>query len=159
MGKVLVDWSNTGITRVILLVRLPTKAPDSDAPAFVKEACNLIKDHLSGKMTDFSDIPLDLGQTSPFFKKVLNRLRDVSRPGQTMTYGELAAAAGSSGGARATGSVMARNPVPLIVPCHRVVAASGPGGYSAGDGLETKLGLLELERRSVGTSDKTGGRR
>ena len=68
--------------------------------------------------------------------------------GETVTYGSLAAAAGSPGAARAVGGVMAGNPVPLVIPCHRVVGAGGEMvGFSGAGGQETKLRLLEHERR------------
>jgi methylated-DNA-[protein]-cysteine S-methyltransferase len=66
-------------------------------------------------------------------------------PGQTRTYAEVAVMAGGS--ARAVGGAMARNPLPIFIPCHRVVASNGPGGYSGGEGLPTKSFLLALERR------------
>ena len=70
----------------------------------------------------------------------------VIKPGETTTYGELATAAGSPGGARAVGQACNKNPLALLIPCHRVVAANGPGGF-AGD-LEMKLKLLEIEKKS-----------
>ena len=65
--------------------------------------------------------------------------------GETRTYAALAAAAGGVG--RSVGGACGANPIPIVIPCHRVVAASGPGGYSGGEGLETKRLLLQLERR------------
>ncbi|CAJ36529.1 methylated-DNA--[protein]-cysteine S-methyltransferase [Methanocella arvoryzae] len=79
---------------------------------------------------------------TPFRIKIMEALRRVPA-GETVTYGELAAAAGSPGAARAVGNVMARNPVPIIVPCHRVVATNGLGGFTGG--LDVKRKLLRLE--------------
>jgi methylated-DNA-[protein]-cysteine S-methyltransferase len=71
--------------------------------------------------------------------------------GETVTYGELAARAGSPGAAREVGQAMARNRFPIIVPCHRVLAANGGfGGFSAPGGLESKARLLTIERAAVG---------
>ncbi|HOD33979.1 MAG TPA: MGMT family protein, partial [Holophaga sp.] len=69
-----------------------------------------------------------------------------TRPGETLTYGELAARAGSPRAARAVGQAMRRNPLPILVPCHRVVGERWSGGYSFGQGLATKRRLLDLER-------------
>ena len=84
----------------------------------------------------------DRSGLTPFRVKIMEALRQVPA-GETMTYGELAAAAGCPGGARAVGNVMARNPVPLLVPCHRVLATNGLGGFTGG--LDVKRKLLRLE--------------
>ena len=91
---------------------------------------------------DFSGFRPDLSGVPPFQKKALQALCEVPA-GKTVTYGELAAIAGSPGAARAVGNAMAHNPVPLLVPCHRVVAANGLGGFTGG--LWVKRALLELE--------------
>jgi methylated-DNA-[protein]-cysteine S-methyltransferase len=91
------------------------------------------------------DLPLAPFGT-PYRKRVWQALIAVP-PGETRTYGDLAAQAGGS--ARAIGSAMASNPIPILIPCHRVVASTGLGGYSGGDGLATKQFLLALERRGV----------
>jgi methylated-DNA-[protein]-cysteine S-methyltransferase len=96
----------------------------------------------SGK-GDFQGFSPDLSGMTPFRKKVMQELCEVPA-GTTITYGELAAAAGSPGAARAVGNVMAANPVPLFVPCHRVVATQGLGGFSGG--LDVKRALLKLEK-------------
>ena len=90
-------------------------------------------------------MPLDLAGLPPFHEKVLAAARRISY-GRTATYGELAARAGSPRAARAVGQAMAHNPVPLIIPCHRVLAAGGRlGGY--GGGLDLKRRLLGLESK------------
>lgn len=99
----------------------------------------------AGAAEDFSDVNIDLGPQTAFQKSVVDFCRAIP-VGKTMTYSELADAAGSPRAARAVGNCMAHNPLPLIVPCHRVVAASGAsGGYSAGEGIRMKLRLLEME--------------
>ena len=86
-------------------------------------------------------IPLDLEVAGSFTGRVLAWVKDVPY-GSTVTYGEVARAVGSPGGARAVGGAMGRNPLPIRIPCHRVVAADGPGGFSGGI---PKTRLLELE--------------
>ncbi|MFB3763704.1 MAG: methylated-DNA--[protein]-cysteine S-methyltransferase [Methanotrichaceae archaeon] len=90
-----------------------------------------------------SDIELDFSGLTEFQRKVLSIVRNIP-PGVVMTYGDVAAMAGSPGAARAVGRVMASNPFAIVVPCHRVVAKQGLGGYSCG--LSVKKKLLELEK-------------
>lgn len=104
--------------------------------------------HLETGDDPLRDVPVDLSGEPPFRRQVLGELRDVP-PGETVTYGDLARRVGRSGGARAVGNAVAENPVAIVVPCHRVVAADGLGGYSAGDGLATKRRLLSVEGADV----------
>ncbi|MCU0960493.1 MAG: MGMT family protein [Pirellulaceae bacterium] len=99
----------------------------------------------AGQHVDFSDVPLDMEGRTRFQRAVMEACRRIPR-GSVMTYGELAARAGFPGRARAVGNVMASNPLPLVVPCHRVVAANGRlGGFSAPDGIAMKRRLLRSE--------------
>jgi methylated-DNA-[protein]-cysteine S-methyltransferase len=92
---------------------------------------------------------------SPFAQRVLAACRQIPY-GQTRSYAELAARAGSPGAARAVGSVMAQNRLPLLIPCHRVVGSQGKlGGFSAPGGLETKVRLLELEIAATGRAGRS----
>ena len=104
-----------------------------------------IIEYLSGRRRRFS-VPVDLSAVPPFHAKVLRAAGRIPR-GRTVTYGELAAAVGRPRGARAVGQAMARNPVPLVVPCHRVVGSGGLGGY--GGGLALKRRLLALEGAAI----------
>ncbi len=98
-----------------------------------------------GQCTDFSDVAVDLSHLTAFQHRVVVELRKVPF-GQTLSYAELAARAGSPKAARAVGSVMAQNRVPLIIPCHRVVGSGGSlGGFSAPRGIAFKKQLLALE--------------
>lgn len=91
-------------------------------------------------------VPLDFSRWQGFTAQVYMALRDVPY-GETVTYGELARRAGQPAAARAVGGIMARNPLPIILPCHRVIAASGAlTGYSGGDGIATKIFLLHHEK-------------
>jgi len=102
-----------------------------------------LRAYFAGKPAAFDDVELDLEYETPFFERCARVLRDVPR-GEVVTYGELAALAGAPGAARAAGSFCARNRLGLFIPCHRVVAATGPGSYGS-FGLEYKRRLLELE--------------
>jgi methylated-DNA-[protein]-cysteine S-methyltransferase len=88
------------------------------------------------------DVPVDLRGVGDFTRRVLGAARTIA-PGTTITYGELARRAGSPRACRAAGQVMARNPVPLVIPCHRVVASDGLGGYAGGRALKSRLLVLE----------------
>ncbi len=95
---------------------------------------------------------VDLEDVNPFFREVYLRLARV-RPGDTTTYGRLAAEAGKPRAMRAVGMAMARNPLPLVIPCHRVLQSGGGlGGFSASGGIRLKVRLLDLERRVAATA-------
>lgn len=105
-----------------------------------KEARKQIVAFLGGKRRQF-DLPLDIS-TTPFQKKVLRCVSGIPY-GRTLTYGEVAKAVGHPRAARAVGMANASNSLPLVIPCHRVVAVNGLGGY--GGGLALKRSLLEME--------------
>lgn len=99
----------------------------------------------AGKTTDFSDVDVLFPKLTPFQQRVLETTRGIEY-GCTLTYGQLAEHAGTPRAARAVGSVMASNRVPIIIPCHRVVAAGGKwGGFSAPQGVSLKRRLLQME--------------
>jgi len=97
----------------------------------------------AGEDARLNDVEIDLGWATPFQEALATALRAVPR-GEVVSYGELAALAGNPGAARAAGTFCAQNRFMLIVPCHRVVAASGLGGYGSA-GTATKRRLLALE--------------
>jgi len=102
--------------------------------------------YFAGERVDFFEVPIDLGEQPPFFARVYGQVRKLGW-GETTTYGGVARAldAGPEH-ARAVGQAMATNPVPLIIPCHRVMAAGGRiGGFSAPGGSRSKAYMLELE--------------
>ena len=112
------------------------------APRAVDEAKRELDDYFEGRRTSF-DLSLDLDRVAPFHREVLAELARVPF-GQTTTYGTLAAQAGRPSAARAVGTVMNRNPIPIVLPCHRVVGANGSlTGYAGG--LHVKEALLRLE--------------
>ena len=103
-----------------------------------------LENYFNGSQIDFS-FDVDLVHLSPFEQKVLTQTRKI-KYGKTITYSELAEKIGSRA-YRAVGNALGKNPVPIIIPCHRVVAKKGIGGYS--EGLEIKTRLLELEKRNI----------
>ncbi len=125
--------------------RVDAERQADELPAWLTGTIDLLQRFALGEPVDFSAVPLSLGHLTPFAKRVVARCRRITW-GKTNSYGELAAACGSPGAARAVGSVMAKNRYPLIVPCHRVLGAGGGlGGYSAPDGLRMKRRLLAME--------------
>lgn len=98
----------------------------------------------AGERDELLKIEVDYGSTTPFQKRVLDACRAIPA-GETLSYGQLAQVVGAPGAARAVGSVMRKNRIPLVVPCHRVVSSCGLGGYSAAEGLSVKRRLLERE--------------
>jgi methylated-DNA-[protein]-cysteine S-methyltransferase len=119
-------------------------APD-EAEVLALDVLDRLVRFLDGEPVELADVPLALDHLSPFQRRIVAACRAIPF-GRTRTYGDLAAAAGSPGAARAVGQVMAGNRMPLVVPCHRVVAAGGKlGGFSAPSGLTLKRRLLALE--------------
>ena len=119
--------------------------PSDDDLQFAEEVLERLQQFAAGEIIDLSKIPLSLSHLTPFQRRVVKACRAIKR-GEARSYGEVAAAAGSPGAARAVGQVMRTNRMPLIVPCHRVVAAGGKlGGFSAPQGLAMKRRLLDLE--------------
>jgi O-6-methylguanine DNA methyltransferase len=118
---------------------------NSAVPAVVAAVIEKVTKHLRGELQDFSDAPVDLSETGEFDRMVLEAALRIPA-GETRTYGDLAKAVGRPTEARAVGQVMARNPIPLIIPCHRVLAAGGGlGGFSAPGARQTKARLLAIE--------------
>ena len=107
------------------------------------ELVRRVRAFLAGEAVAFDDVAIDLAWATPFQRAVARTLRHVPR-GEVVTYGELAALAGYPGAARAAGSFCAGNRFSFIVPCHRVVAAAGIGGYGEA-GVDVKRRLLALE--------------
>jgi len=131
-------------TRARLLRRRPD-AVESAPPPGVRAAIEKIVALLSGELRDLADVALDLDAVPAFHRRVYAVARTIP-PGRTLTYGEVASKLGDPRRAREVGQALARNPFPIVVPCHRVLAAHGrSGGFSAPGGVSTKLRLLEIE--------------
>jgi methylated-DNA-[protein]-cysteine S-methyltransferase len=114
-------------------------------PAPMARAIKALTALLAGQRADLGDVPLDLAGLPDFDRRVYEIARAIP-PGETLTYGAIAQRLGQPGAAREVGAALGRNPFPLVVPCHRVVAAGGKlGGFSAAQGTVTKRRLLEIE--------------
>ena len=121
----------------------------SDLQFDLDELIQRLQAFAEGVPVDLSDLPVDHSHTTSFQRRVLEICRKIPW-GHTVTYGLLADRAGRPGAARAVGSVMARNRVPLVIPCHRVVPASGGlGGFSAPQGVNMKRRLLNAEKHLI----------
>jgi methylated-DNA-[protein]-cysteine S-methyltransferase len=123
----------------------PEASWGEERPEWVETLARQLDLHLGGEPQDFSKVPLDLSGCTPFQREVYAVCRELPA-GQVATYGTLARHMGRGpGSARAVGGAMSRNPVLLVVPCHRVVGSTGLVGFTAPGGLDTKATLLELE--------------
>jgi len=157
IGTCGIAWSADGIAGVSLpeveeqrlrsrfAARYPNAA-ENPPPPEISEAIARIQALLKGEPDDLGDIVLDEAQVPQFNKRVYDIARRIS-PGATRTYGEIAKELGDPLLAREVGQALGRNPFPIIVPCHRVLAANGKtGGFSATGGVQTKFRMLAIER-------------
>ena len=127
-----------------------TNAIQGTPPPAVERAVRSITALLEGAKTDLTFITCDFLRTDSFALKVYDLTRTIP-PGETLTYGAIAARLGGMQLARRVGQALGRNPIPIIVPCHRVVGAGGRlTGFSAPGGIETKLRMLAIEGASIG---------
>src|SRR4051794_38168171 len=144
IGTCAVQWSAAGLPGVWLPGRLP--APQADPPDSVLAAVEAIQALLAGEPRDLSEVVLDPAGIDDFRSRVYAATRAVG-PGSVATYGEIARAVGSPDAARAVGAALGSNPYPIVVPCHRVLAAGGAlHGFSAPGGIVTKRRMLEIEQ-------------
>ena len=154
-------WGDAGIVGATLpeataeatrarLQRRHGTARETTPPPIVQRAIERVQALLRGGTDDLTDIALDMTGVQAFHQRVYALARGIA-PGRTRTYGELALELGAPHAARAVGQALGANPFPIIVPCHRVLAAGGQsGGFSAPGGTRTKLRLLEIERALLG---------
>jgi methylated-DNA-[protein]-cysteine S-methyltransferase len=152
LGAAGLRWGARGIVGAILPGEAdPLEAADrwpaarhAEPSKAVAAILKRVARHAAGRVDPFDDLPLDLGDVSAFDRAVFIAARDV-KPGEVITYGELARRIGRPGAARAVGGALGRNPIPLFIPCHRIIAADGLGGFSSRGGLVTKRRLLAVE--------------
>ena len=161
IGRCGIAWNERGIVGVQLpeaneqktRARLQRRFPDAQEappPAEVERAITGMVALLRGEARDLSAVAIDLDGLAEFERRVCEAARAIP-PGATLTYGEIATRLGDRALARDVGQALGRNPIPLIVPCHRVLAAGGKtGGFSANGGIATKLRLLSIEGARTG---------
>ncbi|WP_297110198.1 methylated-DNA--[protein]-cysteine S-methyltransferase [uncultured Devosia sp.] len=160
LGLFGLGWSERGLARVLLpdtsqkamLERLERDGARPGEPTrMISGLMDRIEDYAEGIEVDFADVPLDLGAVPSFHRRAYDLLLQIPW-GRTTTYGALARDLGDPGLARAVGQAMGANPIPLVIPCHRVLASNGkPGGFSAPGGTVTKVKMLAMEGVNVGT--------
>jgi methylated-DNA-[protein]-cysteine S-methyltransferase len=155
-----IEWGPRGINGVQLPMGSEEKTrarirqrhgdiAEAQPPAEVRHAIEGIIELLSGKPNDLSVVVLDLDGVPEFNRGVYAIARSIP-PGKTMTYGDIAKQLGGVELSRDVGQALGRNPCPIVVPCHRVLAAGGkPGGFSANGGVATKLKMLAIEGAAV----------
>ena len=156
LGACGIAWNARGITGLQLpeasaeatRARLRRRWPgalEAQPPADVRHVIDRVLALLGGEAIDLVDVALDLDGVPEFHRKVYDVARTIP-PGQTLTYGDIAERLGVPQEAREVGQALGRNPIAIIVPCHRVLAANGKmGGFSANGGVATKRRMLEIE--------------
>lgn len=160
IGACGVIWGERGISGVQLPMGSEDKTrsrihqrngdiPEAAPPAEVMHAIDAMRELLAGKPSDLAEIVLDLDGVPEFNRGVYDIARKIP-PGQTLTYGDIARKLGGVELSRDVGQALGRNPCPIVVPCHRVLAAGNkPGGFSANGGVVTKLKMLAIEGAAV----------
>lgn len=161
IGTCAVAWRGDVIVGVALpeadddatLRHLRRTAPGAEPappPPVVQAALDDIVALLAGEAVDLAGVAVEVHHESDFARRVHEVVRSIP-PGETLTYGQVAEAVGEPGGAQAVGRAMGANPVPIVVPCHRVVGAGGrPVGFSAPGGVATKQRILRIEGAAAG---------
>lgn len=128
-------------------------AENHQPPASVAEAISLLNRYFDGEEVDLTGIRLDMSFASAAMLPIYEHARTL-RWGEMTTYGDIAKATGQPGAAQLVGQAMGTNRIPIIIPCHRVVAASGKlGGFSAPGGVKTKAKLLQMENARLRSAD------
>ncbi len=161
LGWIGIAWNDRGLTRLFLpdrrekverrLAALAAVSAKNSAPnATIEGVIDAIRSYAAGELVEFSDVAVDFSGVDAFRHAIYRVAREL-KFGDISTYGELAGRAGYPGLARETGQALGSNPLPLIVPCHRILAAGGKiGGFSAPGGAATKEKMLTLEGVRVG---------
>jgi methylated-DNA-[protein]-cysteine S-methyltransferase len=147
LGICAIAWNDNGLTRFLLPdPERGTGNTEADPPTWVHDVIERVQRHLTGDAQDFSDVRFDFSRLPEFVRVVLRATLEV-KAGHTATYGEIATAIGQPlVASRAVGSALGDNPWPLLIPCHRIVAATGKmTGFSGPGGVATKIKLLAVE--------------
>lgn len=160
IGRCGIAWGDRGLLGVQLpeatdartLSRLAAKAPGAQEAAMpddIRQACDAMTGLLHGEARDLSFITIDMEKLPAFNRGVYEIARRIA-PGETMTYGDIATRLGDKLLSRAVGKALGENPFPIVIPCHRVLAANGKtGGFSANGGVTTKFRMLAIERARI----------
>jgi len=160
IGRCGVAWGEGGLLGVQLpeaddtrtRSRLLQKAPgarEMTPPVGVQRACDAMAELLDGEARDLSFVALDTDHLPAFNRSVYDIARTIA-PGETLTYGDIASRLGDKLLSRAVGKALGENPLPIVIPCHRVLAANGKtGGFSANGGVTTKFRMLAIERARI----------
>jgi methylated-DNA-[protein]-cysteine S-methyltransferase len=155
IGHCGIAWGERGVVAVCLpegspgttraRLRARYDAGETEPPPAIADAISGIVALLRGEPRDLAGVPLELDGVPEFHRRVYDLTRAIP-PGATLTYGEVATRLGMPGSAQAVGQALGRNPIPIVVPCHRVLAAGGRmGGFSAPGGVDTKRRMLLIE--------------
>lgn len=162
IGRCGIAWGDRGLLGVQLpeatdaktLSRLAPKAPgarEAPMPEDIRHACDAMAELLHGAAKDLSFIAVDMDNVPAFNRSVYDVARTIA-PGETLTYGDIATRLGDKLLSRAVGKALGENPFPIVIPCHRVLAANGKtGGFSANGGVTTKFRMLAIERARIAT--------
>jgi methylated-DNA-[protein]-cysteine S-methyltransferase len=151
IGAMGIGWTGAGVARLSLpggnlLDRVSRWGIRTAPPPMVAEVVALIVRYARGEPVEFDQVALDFGTAPEFHRTAYDDIRKL-KWGQTTTYGAIARRLGDGNLSRAVGQAMGANPIPLIVPCHRVLGADGKtGGFSGPGGVSSKMRMLELEQ-------------
>ncbi|WP_424629094.1 methylated-DNA--[protein]-cysteine S-methyltransferase [Bradyrhizobium sp. SYSU BS000235] len=165
IGRCGVAWGEYGLLGVQLpetndaqtRARIQQKAPgaqETSPPADVQRACDAMARLLKGEKSDLSFIRVDMSHLPEFNRSVYDVARTIA-PGETLTYGDIAVRLGDKLLSRSIGQALGQNPFPIVIPCHRVLAANGKtGGFSANGGVTTKFRMLAIEGATIAQKDE-----
>lgn len=160
IGRCGIAWGDRGLLGVQLpeatdartLSRLAQKAlgaREAAMPDDIRQACDAMAELLHGEAKDLTFIAVDMEHVPAFNRGVYDIARTIA-PGETLTYGDIATRLGDKLLSRAVGKALGENPFPIVIPCHRVLAANGKtGGFSANGGVTTKFRMLAIERARI----------
>jgi len=164
LGQMAIGWTDRGICRVML----PGDSPENMRARLAErdgvedrdgqpEVVGRIVAYAEGAKDNFADLALDLAEVPASNRRIYEHIRELGW-GETTTYGAIARWLGDVALSRAVGAAMGANPIPLVIPCHRVLAADGKtGGFSSPNGVRTKMQMLALEKAASPTGQFSFG--